>query len=191
MASQRHARSRRTRMTALATSAVALGGSGIGVALAAPALAHPRPRPVWSRVAACESSGDWHINTGNHFYGGLQFWEPTWKGFGGRLYARRADQATREEQIQVARRVLAVQGPHAWPVCSRHARLTRHNGHATRAPLPRYISYSVRSGDSLSMIAQRHRVRGGWERLWHINRSNVPNPNVLFIGQIIQIPIGG
>jgi hypothetical protein len=46
----------------------------------------------------------------------------------------------------------------------------------------------VRSGDSLSMIAERHRVQGGWPELWRINRTNVPNPNVLFIGQVIHIP---
>lgn len=81
------------------------------------------------------------------------------------------------------------QGPKAWPVCSKHAGLTRRNGHATTAPLPRYVSYRVRPGDSLSMIAQRHHISGGWQELWRINRTNVPNPNVLFIGQMIQIPL--
>ncbi len=92
---------------------------------------------VWDRVAACESSGNWSINTGNGFYGGLQFVQSTWVGYGGRAYAPRADLATRAEQIAVAQRVLASQGPGAWPVCSKRAGLTRANGGATAAPVSR------------------------------------------------------
>ena len=91
---------------------------------------------VWGRVAECESSRRWHINTGNGYYGGLQFSYRTWVGFHGRKYAPRADRATRAEQIEVARRVLAVQGRNAWPVCGPEAGLTRTSGGATRAPLP-------------------------------------------------------
>ncbi|OLT15641.1 hypothetical protein BJF80_09645 [Serinicoccus sp. CUA-874] len=83
---------------------------------------------VWDRVADCESSGNWSINTGNGFYGGLQFWHPTWKGFGGQEFAGYAHQATKAEQITVAQRVLRVQGPGAWPVCSVRAGLTMSNG---------------------------------------------------------------
>jgi resuscitation-promoting factor RpfA len=74
---------------------------------------------VWDELAQCESSGNWHINTGNGFYGGLQFWHPTWVDFGGTSFAPRADLASREQQIVVAERVLAVQGWGAWPACSR------------------------------------------------------------------------
>jgi hypothetical protein len=74
---------------------------------------------VWDELARCESSGNWHINTGNGYYGGLQFWQPTWEGFGGTAFAPRADLASREQQIVVAERVLAVQGWNAWPACSR------------------------------------------------------------------------
>ncbi|GAA4867177.1 transglycosylase family protein [Serinicoccus chungangensis] len=83
---------------------------------------------VWDRVAACESSGNWSINSGNGFYGGLQFWHPTWKGFGGQEFAGYAHQASKAEQITVAQRVLRVQGPGAWPVCSVRAGLTMQNG---------------------------------------------------------------
>ncbi|GAA1983943.1 resuscitation-promoting factor protein RpfA [Terrabacter lapilli] len=86
---------------------------------------------VWDAVAACESGGNWAINTGNGFYGGLQFTKSTWLGFGGGAYASRADYASREAQIAVAQRVLAVQGPGAWPVCSVRAGLSRSNGGAT------------------------------------------------------------
>ncbi len=92
---------------------------------------------VWDRVANCESNNHWHINTGNGFYGGLQFSAGTWSAKGGHKYARQAHLATRVEQIEVARRVLASQGPGAWPVCGPRAGLTRSSGHATRAALPR------------------------------------------------------
>ncbi|MFK5691095.1 transglycosylase family protein [Ornithinimicrobium sp. LYQ92] len=85
---------------------------------------------VWDRVAQCESTGNWSINTGNGFYGGLQFWHPTWTGFGGQEFAGYAHQATKVQQIQVAQRVLKVQGPGAWPVCSVRAGLTMENGSA-------------------------------------------------------------
>lgn len=83
---------------------------------------------VWDRVAECESGGNWSINTGNGYYGGLQFSYSTWKGFGGQRYATTADRATKSQQILIAQEVLKVQGPGAWPVCSQRAGLTRSNG---------------------------------------------------------------
>ncbi|GHH18245.1 transglycosylase family protein [Streptomyces lanatus] len=91
--------------------------------------AGPPPKPAalacakdhwpWGCVAKCESGGNWRINTGNGHFGGLQFSQPTWEGFGGLKYAPRADLASREEQITIARKVVAVQGWGAWPHCSR------------------------------------------------------------------------
>lgn len=69
----------------------------------------------WDAVAQCESTGNWNINTGNGYYGGLQFSQSTWEAYGGTGYAHNA---SREEQIRVAENVLAGQGPGAWPVCS-------------------------------------------------------------------------
>ena len=71
----------------------------------------------WSAIAACESGGNWSANTGNGFYGGLQFTQQTWLGYGGGQYAPSANQATPAQQIAVAQRVLAGQGIGAWPVC--------------------------------------------------------------------------
>lgn len=71
----------------------------------------------WDAVAECESSGDWSIDTGNGFYGGLQFTESTWLSYGGGQYAQYANEATKAEQETVANRVLAGQGIGAWPVC--------------------------------------------------------------------------
>ncbi|MFI9052670.1 transglycosylase family protein [Streptomyces sp. NPDC053427] len=78
----------------------------------------------WGCVAKCESGGNWRANTGNGYYGGLQFGQRTWKGYGGLDYAPRADLATRDEQIAIAEKVLAAQGWRAWPACSRHYGLT-------------------------------------------------------------------
>jgi uncharacterized protein YabE (DUF348 family) len=71
----------------------------------------------WDAVAQCESGGNWHINTGNGFYGGLQFDYSTWLSNGGGAYAPRADLATREEQIAVASKLYAARGSSPWPVC--------------------------------------------------------------------------
>ena len=73
---------------------------------------------TWDALSACESGGNWAINTGNGFYGGVQFNQSTWERHGGLRYARRADLATREEQIAIAEVTRAVQGWGAWPVCS-------------------------------------------------------------------------
>ncbi|HEY2300202.1 MAG TPA: transglycosylase family protein [Jatrophihabitans sp.] len=91
--------------------------------------AHPRPKPApapvpasssglnWDAVASCESGGDWSIDTGNGFYGGLQFTNSTWQAYGGGAYASQANYASREQQIAVAERVYQSQGSGAWPVC--------------------------------------------------------------------------
>jgi len=80
--------------------------------------AHAAKQRSWNRLASCESGGNWHINTGNGYYGGLQFSRSTWNGYHGRHFARRADKARRIEQIAVAERVLRSQGWGAWPACS-------------------------------------------------------------------------
>lgn len=82
---------------------------------AAPAVADGS---VWDSLAQCESTGNWAINTGNGFSGGLQFTPSTWAGFGGTAYAPEAWQATREQQIAVAEKVQAAQGWGAWPACT-------------------------------------------------------------------------
>ncbi|MEU1986194.1 transglycosylase family protein [Nocardia sp. NPDC019395] len=90
--------------------------SGAGVALAGNASA--APDSDWDRLAQCEAGGNWGINTGNGYHGGLQFSESTWQANGGGDYAPTANQASREQQIVVAEKVLASQGWGAWPSCS-------------------------------------------------------------------------
>jgi resuscitation-promoting factor RpfB len=73
---------------------------------------------VWDALSRCEAGGNWAINSGNGFYGGVQFDQNTWERQGGLRYAPRADLATREEQIAIAEVTRARQGWGAWPVCS-------------------------------------------------------------------------
>ncbi|MFW0795950.1 transglycosylase family protein [Gordonia sp. CPCC 205515] len=98
---------------------VALTGAvlGGGAALIGTGSANAATDSEWNQVAQCESGGNWAINTGNGYQGGLQFSPSTWAGHGGTEFAPSANQATREQQIVVAERVLGSQGKGAWPVC--------------------------------------------------------------------------
>ncbi|MGV9270410.1 LysM peptidoglycan-binding domain-containing protein [Kitasatospora sp. NPDC003701] len=112
----------RVRMAVVAGAAVAaLPVAGLVTATSASAASVS----TWDAVAQCESGGNWAINTGNGFYGGLQFTSSTWAAFGGTAYASQANLATKAQQIAVAEKVLASQGPGAWPVCSVKAGLTK------------------------------------------------------------------
>lgn len=196
----------------LSLAAAAALGAGSLAGAAAPAQA--ASGTVWDRVAACESSGNWSINTGNGFYGGLQFTHSTWIAFGGGKYANNAHQATKAQQIEIAKKVLVGQGPGAWPVCSRRAGLTRANGlavstgattparpaakkpvatkPAVRKPVAKPATpakgaryVTVKRGDSLSLIAARQGTT--WQKLWQLNRSTISNPNVIKVGQKIRV----
>lgn len=187
---------------------------GIGLAGAAPA---EGASSVWDKVAQCESGGNWKINTGNGFYGGVQFAAGTWRAYGGKTYASQAHLATKAEQIAIARRVLAGQGPGAWPTCSRRAGLTKANGKASANATPatnpgasaiqkssdskvkiakkstqkKYSATGktvhVKRGDTLRKIAKRYDVKGGWKGLWKLNKKTIKNPNLIYIGQTIKI----
>jgi len=114
---------------ARATSPAASAAPAPVAAVSVPQAAAPAAAPIstaapassgganWSAIAACESGGNWSANTGNGFYGGLQFTEQTWLGYGGGQYASSANQASAAQQIAVAQRVLGGQGIGAWPVC--------------------------------------------------------------------------
>ncbi|MEU5288047.1 transglycosylase family protein [Streptomyces sp. CA-278952] len=123
-ANGRHRRYQPSRINR-ASLTVTASGAGIALPLITAASAGAAPVEVWEKVAACESSGNWDVNTGNGYYGGLQFSGSTWSAFGGTQYAPRADLATRDQQIAVAEKVLDGQGPGAWPTCSVRAGLTR------------------------------------------------------------------
>ena len=112
---------RRVRMAVMGGVLAVLPVAGLAAANTASAA----PVSTWDRVAQCESTGNWAVNSGNGFYGGLQFTSKTWGAFGGHAYAANAHQASKAQQIAVAEKVLAAQGPGAWPVCSVKAGLTR------------------------------------------------------------------
>ncbi|MFV0136848.1 transglycosylase family protein [Streptomyces sp. HMX87] len=109
---------RRTRTTAVLAGAALLAPLGL---LAATGDAAAADGGVWDRIAQCESGGNWHINTGNGYYGGLQFAASTWRAYGGTAYAPTADRATRDQQIAVATKVQRAQGWGAWPTCAERA----------------------------------------------------------------------
>ncbi|MFF7093431.1 transglycosylase family protein [Streptomyces rubradiris] len=109
---------RKGRAAATLAGAALLAPLGL---LAATGNAAAADNGVWDRIARCESGGNWHINTGNGYYGGLQFSAGTWRAYGGTAYAPTADQASRSAQIAVATRVQQAQGWGAWPVCSARA----------------------------------------------------------------------
>ncbi|RFD25756.1 resuscitation-promoting factor RpfA [Mycobacterium uberis] len=109
----------------IALTGAVLGGGTIALAGQASAATDGE----WDQVARCESGGNWAINTGNGYLGGLQFSQGTWTSHGGGEYAPSAQLATREQQIAVAERVLATQGRSAWPAC----------GHGLSGPTPREV----------------------------------------------------
>ena len=125
----RHRRYKPNRISRASLSVTA-GGAGIALPLVAAAGANAASSETWDKVAQCESTNNWDINSGNGFYGGLQFTQSTWEAYGGTAYAARADLATQAQQIAVAEKVLDSQGPGAWPVCSGKAGL----GQDTAAP---------------------------------------------------------
>ncbi len=81
---------------------------------------------MWNRLARCESTDNWAIDTGNGYYGGLQFDARTWRAYGGEKYASLPHRATREQQIAVATRLRDDRGGYgAWPACARKLGLPR------------------------------------------------------------------
>ncbi|WP_369218047.1 transglycosylase family protein [Streptomyces flavofungini] len=173
---------------------------------------------VWHCLAQCESNGRWNANTGNGFYGGLQFHQPTWEAYGGLKYAPRADLATKAEQIKIAEKVRLSQGWKAWPACSRKVRIERFDrpeqtakpnrpeqtakpnrpeqtAKPDRPDRPERPSRSnrrthlVQRGESLSSIARKYDVEGGWKALYAVNREVVGDrPELLSIGARLIVP---
>ena len=108
--------SRARRAARKVTTTAAVTGVAAAVPIAFANQADAATQETWERLAQCESSGNWHINTGNGYYGGLQFSHRTWRAHGGKGMAH---QASKAEQIRVAERVLKTQGWKAWPACSK------------------------------------------------------------------------
>ncbi|MZF85212.1 transglycosylase family protein [Streptomyces sp. SID5643] len=215
-----------------ATRVVALAGV-TGAAVAAPLMAAGNASAAtaseWDAVAQCESGGNWSINTGNGYYGGLQFSASTWAGYGGTKYASTADQATKAQQIEIAEKVLAGQGKGAWPVCGKGLSSAGYTGGgsaddsgsssqsqqgtetretqeqpASRSderpaakktvttPTGKKVKkgdgeYKVVKGDTLSSIAAEEKVKGGWEKLYQLNKDIITDANLIYPGQQLHL----
>ena len=226
--------------SAIRRTVAALAIGGAAAAAAAPA-ANAAPASTWDALAQCESGGNWAINTGNGFYGGLQFTQQSWNGVG---MSGSPMNASREQQIEAAERLLAQQGWGAWPACSSKLGLS---GNATpsytdpgaaqqevapqaqaqqsysepvqeaapAAPAPTTQApaqeapaapvqeaapaaqapavtvagtYTVQSGDTLSGIAAQLGVAGGYQAIAAANTDVVYNVDLIFPGQVLNIP---
>ncbi|MFI9719721.1 FG-GAP-like repeat-containing protein [Streptomyces sp. NPDC052396] len=163
-------------------------GLGLGV-LSVSLLSGPSAEAAsvrtWEKVAQCESSGDWSINTGNGYYGGLQISKSTWDAFGGQQYAAYPNQATERQQILVAEKILAGQGPGAWG-CSDAADLA--DDHAN--PYPSTVRFADFDGDGKAdyvTIGSNGAIkvwlnkggdgRGGWQALGQVATGSSTDPS--------------
>lgn len=187
----------RTTKGALALSAI-VAAATIGIAGTASA-----DSVNWDAIAQCESGGNWSINTGNGYYGGLQFTLSTWRAYGGQGMP---NNASRSEQIRVAENVLGGQGIGAWPVCGARGGSTR----VYKAPQPRYSAptkkntyrapstshapthkvgsgnVTVVPGDTLSGIAAEYGK--DWHKVYKDNKDTIGNdPNLIYPGQRLKV----
>lgn len=193
---------------------VAVAGIAVGTPLAIAATPAQASSVNWDAIAQCESGGNWSTNTGNGFYGGLQFTASTWKAYGG---TGSPQNASREEQIAVAERVLQGQGIGAWPVCGKKAGSSAsYKGSNTKGSTPKKSTapkksttpkaapkkstpapavsvpssnpngdYTIMAGDTLSGIAKKFNVEGGYQKLQELNSKYISNPNLILVGQKI------
>lgn len=171
----------------------------------------------WDAVAACESGGNWGTATGNGFYGGLQFLPSTWRSNGGRGMPHQASRAEQIRVAENVRRTQGMgawpvcggrglhsggQPRHQVAPPQRHvlaAPATQQPPKQVVAPAAKHrelrsvavgnTAYMVLPGDSLTAIAEVHRL-GGWERLWAANRAAISDPNLIYPNQTLQLPLG-
>ncbi|WP_327670643.1 MULTISPECIES: transglycosylase family protein [unclassified Streptomyces] len=127
-------RHRRPRQAPALVVAAGVAGSAIAIPLFAASGASAATTQAWDKLAECESGGQWSLDAGNGYYGGLQFTQERWEEYGGLDYAPRADQASRSQQISVAEKVLDDKGVSAWPMCSLTADLTKDDDSADVDP---------------------------------------------------------
>jgi LysM repeat protein len=232
---------RPSKATRVATLA-GVAGAAIAAPLLATGSASAATASEWDTVAQCESGGNWSINTGNGYYGGLQFSASTWAAYGGTQYASTANQASKSQQIAIAEKVLAGQGKGAWPSCGVGLSSASYNGaaassgsgssnsgssgsstnsgqsstqsqeqsapsteqRASRAqerpaakktvetPTGKKVKkgdgeYKVVKGDTLSEIAEKENVKGGWQKLFKLNDDIVDDADVIYPGQQLHL----
>ncbi|WP_405713370.1 MULTISPECIES: transglycosylase family protein [unclassified Streptomyces] len=231
-----------------------VAGAAVAVPLMGATGASAASVATWDAVAQCESGGNWSINTGNGYYGGLQFSQSSWAAAGGTQYAARADLATKAQQIATAEKLLDMQGPGAWgcagaggltndgvdpgvntgsssnsssnstasssaseqqsapaapkqqaqpkpaerteaPAASRSERSAAPQAESKKTvttPTGEKVKkgdgeYKVVSGDSLSEIAADHKVKGGWQKLFDLNKDIVKDADLIYPGQQLHL----
>jgi len=184
---------------------VVIAGVAVGAPVAMATSTASADPTNWDAVAACESGGNWGINTGNGYSGGLQFKQSTWEANGG---SGSPANASKDEQIRVAENVKQSQGMGAWPTCGKRAGGSGggggHSAPAAKAPksgnkapqrtapvAPALVAsnpagnYTVVAGDSLSKIATTQNVVGGWQALYEKNKQFIGDPNLIVPGQTL------
>ncbi|MFF0503587.1 transglycosylase family protein [Streptomyces fimicarius] len=223
---------RPSKATRIATLA-GVTGAAVAVPLMGATNASAASVETWDAVAQCESGGNWSINTGNGYYGGLQFSQSSWAAAGGTQYASRADLASKDQQIATAEKLLDLQGPGAW-ACAGAGGLTNDgvdpgvntgSGQSESKPeqaqpqrqaeqpttrseqreAPKTESkktvttptgekvkkgdgeYKVKAGDTLSKIAEKEGVKGGWSKLFKLNDDIVEGADLIFPGQQLHL----
>jgi len=168
-----------------------VGAVAAGAPLALAGTASAAPESAWDKLAQCESGGNWNINTGNGYYGGIQFNASTWKAYGGRGMPH---QASKAEQIAVAERTLAAQGWNAWPACSRKMGVRGHAAEPGKSAAPTAKKASapakagggndtVKRGDTLARIAKAH----GTSVKALVAANGLANADVLKVGRALQV----
>ena len=241
--------------TSIRRTAAALAIGGVAAATMSMPAANAVDGATWDALAQCESGGNWSINTGNGFYGGLQFTQQSWNGVG---MSGSPANATRAQQIEAGERLLAIQGWGAWPACSAKLGLYGKTGAAptytepttstaatttvaaqsqtqqtytapaaqaapaaveapaaapaaqaapaaveapaaapaveapaaapVAAPKAAAGTYTVVPGDSLSLIASKLGVAGGYQAIAAANTDIIYNVDLIFPGQVLNIP---
>ena len=194
-----------SRIASVAAAAALAGGVSVTAAQSASA-----DDVNWDAIANCESGGNWGTNTGNGYYGGLQFSQSTWNAYGG---SGSASSASRDEQIAVAERVLDSQGIGAWPVCGQYGSSGQsYSGTNTEgssdysqdtsssysedyssdysqsadysASREATGTYEIQAGDTLSSIAEAHGTT--WQDLAALN-SSIVDANLIYAGETINV----
>ncbi|MFG2983108.1 transglycosylase family protein [Streptomyces sp. NPDC048258] len=170
--------SRVSRPKRLAVATATVASSALVVLTFAAGTAGAASVSTWDKVAQCESGGNWAINTGNGYYGGVQFSQSTWSGFGGTAYAARADLATKQQQILIAEKVLKVQGEGAWPTCGPAAGLGADHADpypVNEAPAPVYTQTAAAdfTGDGAADIIAKD--ASGNLKMWVHNPAGTFN----------------
>jgi LysM repeat protein len=198
-----------------------VAGAAVAVPLMGATGASAATASEWDAVAQCEAGGNWSINTGNGYYGGLQFSSSTWAAYGGTAYASTADKASKAQQIAVAEKVLASQGKGAWPSCGvglsaastgsapqperKTEQPATRSQERTAPAAPKQESkktvetptgkkvkkgdgeYKVKAGDTLSSIAEAHDTKGGWAKLFKLNKDIVEDADLIYPGQQLHL----